>query len=278
MPAKNVNRSLLRYLVLFSAFYLSSAWSGLLVKEDVDKLFADQYLVGDIQPNMPLWPLFIKNPAEPDAKPELKAYVFETIDFEPVRGYGGKPIDVMVVMDVNGNFLESKLLDHKEPLFRSEAGIAKLTKFAAQFSGLTTRHNVEIFDFKATPRRDDKYAALHGVQAGTVSAKAITKTIMLSAASVAIAHAEAADIGQIAGAAAAGSRHKPQNEDYTPMGWADMSSNGMVSTQNFTRADIEKAFANTKAAGSDKLASAKPDETALSVHVALISVPAIGRN
>jgi hypothetical protein len=138
MPAKNVIRSLLRYLVFLSVFYLSSAWSGLLVKEDVDKLFADQYLVGDIQPNMPLWPLFTKNPAEPDAKPELKAYVFETIDFEPVRGYGGKPIDVMVVMDVNGNFLQSKLLDHKEPLFRSEAGIAKLTKFAAQFSGLTT--------------------------------------------------------------------------------------------------------------------------------------------
>ncbi|MCX7270593.1 MAG: hypothetical protein NT095_08905 [Burkholderiales bacterium] len=42
-------------MVLFSAFYLSSAWSGLLVKEDVDKLFADQYLVGDIQPNMPMW-------------------------------------------------------------------------------------------------------------------------------------------------------------------------------------------------------------------------------
>ena len=278
MPAMNVIRSLLRYLVFLSACYFSSAWSGLLVKEDVDKLFADQYLVGDIQPNMPLWPLFAKNPAEPDAKPELKAYVFETIDFEPVRGYGGKPIDVMVVMDVNGNFLESKLLDHKEPLFRSEAGIAKLTKFAAQFTGLTSRHKVEIFDFKATPRRDEKYAALHGVQAGTVTAKAITKTIMLSAASVGIAHAEASVIGQIAGASAAGSRHRPQNEDYTPMGWADMLSNGMVSTQNFARADIEKKFANTKAAGSDKLASTNPDETALSVHVALVSMPSIGRN
>jgi transcriptional regulator of nitric oxide reductase len=97
MPAKNVIRRLLRYLVLLSAGYFSSAWPGLLVKQDLDNMFADQYIVGDIQPNMPLWPLFVKNPAEPEAKPELKAYVFETIDFEPVRGYGGKPIDVMVV-------------------------------------------------------------------------------------------------------------------------------------------------------------------------------------
>ena len=278
MPFKNLISTLVRSLVLLLVCQWSCAWSGLLVKQDIDALFADKYLVGELQPNMPLWPLFTPNLIDPQAKPDLKAYAFETIDFEPVRGYGGKPSDVLVVMDVNGHFLESKLIDHKEPLFRSEAGIAKLTKFAAQFTGLTVRHNVEIFDFKATPRHDDKYAALHGVQAGTVSAKAITKTILLSAASVAIAHAEAADIGQIAGASAASARHKPQNEEYTPMGWSDLLSQKMVSVQNFTRADIEKTFADTKAAGSDKLAGANPNELALTVHVALVSVPAIGRN
>ena len=278
MSVKNLISTLLRCLLFSLVFHVHVAWSGLLVKEDVERMFSDQFIVGDIQPNMPLWPLFIPNPMDPQAKPELKAYVFETIDFEPVRGYGGKPIDVMVVMDVDGHFLDSKLLDHKEPLFRSEAGIAKLSNFAAQFKGLSTRHQIEIFDFKATPRRDDNYAALHGVQAGTVSAKAITKTIVLSAASVAIAHAEAAAQGQIAGASVTSAKQRPQSEDYTPMTWPELLSQKMVSEQNFSRADIEKAFVNTKAAGSDKLAATNPDELALSVHVALVSVPAVGRN
>jgi transcriptional regulator of nitric oxide reductase len=109
---------------------------------------------------MPLWPLFAKNPPAADAssdptasadpatqavastqatqaattpvttetattdtaatKPILMGYAFETVDFEPVRGYGGKPINVLVVMDLQGKFLASVLLDHKEPLFRSE--------------------------------------------------------------------------------------------------------------------------------------------------------------
>ena len=96
----------LRWLVVFVVCSLSQAWAGMMIKSDIEAIFADKYVVGEIQPNMPLWPLFVKNPAEPDAKPELVAYVFETVDFEPVRGYGGKPINVLVAMDLQGNFLE----------------------------------------------------------------------------------------------------------------------------------------------------------------------------
>jgi len=92
--------------------------AGMLAKPDLDKLFGGQFLVGDVQPGMPLWPLFAKSPPTADApvdqaattpasgvteaapastKPVLIAYAFETIDFEPVRGYGGKPINVLVV-------------------------------------------------------------------------------------------------------------------------------------------------------------------------------------
>ena len=268
----------LRWLAASLVFSITPTTAGMLIKSDVEALFADKYTVGEIQPNMPLWPLFTKNTEQPDAKPELFAYVFETVDFEPVRGYGGKPINILVAMDLQGNFLESKLLDHKEPIFRSEAGFAKLAKFAAQYVGLSTHHNIQIYAHTAKTSRDDVYAALHGVQAGTVSAKAIDKTIVLSAASVALAHTEAAAAGQIAGAAAVGKKIKAQDETYAKLDWETLLSRGMVSTQTFKRADIEKAFAGTKAFGNDKLAEANPNEIALSVHVALVSLPNIGRN
>ena len=278
MSLKCLLQSGVRFSACLALYVCHAANAGMLVKSDIDQMFAVQYIVGDIQPNLPVWPLFVKDPIDPDAKPTLKAYVFETVDFEPVRGYGGKPINVMVVMDVDGNFLESKLLDHKEPLFRSESGIAKLTKFAAQYAGLSTRHNIQIFAHTATPRRDENYAALHGVQAGTVSAKAIDKTIVLSAASVAMAHAEAQANGMVAGAAASGARQKPPSEHFSPLTWDTMRSRGMVSEHVLTRGQIEKAFALTKAAGADKLAAANPDELAIKLHVALVSLPSIGRN
>ena len=161
--------------------------AGELLKEDIVKIFADIFVVGEMQSGMPLYPLFSKSADMPGAKPELKGYVFESVDFEPVRGYGGKPINILVAMDTEGRFLTSLLISHREPIFRSDAGIAKLTTFAKQYEGLTVNHKIEIFGHLATARRDDKYAALFGVQAGTVSAKAIDRTIVTSAASVALA-------------------------------------------------------------------------------------------
>jgi transcriptional regulator of nitric oxide reductase len=280
-------------------------------------MFGEQFLVGDVQPGMPLWPLFAKNPPAPDApldpaaastaatpatqapstdaaapptsaetpavstKPALIAYAFETLDFEPVRGYGGKPINVLVVMDLQGKFLASVLLDHKEPLFRSEVRTAILAKFAAQYTGLTTKHNIQIYGFQATPFRDDKTANLHGIQAGTVTAKAIDKTILLSAASVALAHEEAAATGGIAGAltgAAKTGAQKAVNEHPAKLTWQQLLSRGMVNEQSFTRTELERLFAGTRAEGGDKLAATAPNETALTVRVALVSLPVIGRN
>ena len=103
-----------------------------LKKAEVDGYLSSRYLVGDINPSVPVWPLFAREPVDENAKPKLMGYAFESVDFEPVRGYGGKPINILVAIDTEGNFLLSKLIDHREPLFRSEAGIAKLTEFASQ--------------------------------------------------------------------------------------------------------------------------------------------------
>ena len=267
---------------IFSLVFLmtvSPIFAGELLKEDINKIFSDTFIVGEMQSGMPLYPLFNKSTEMPDAKPELKGYVFESVDFEPVRGYGGKPINILVAIDTEGRFLETRLISHREPIFRSEAGIAKLTKFAKQYEGLTVNHKIEIFGHLATARRDDKYAALFGVQAGTVSAKAIDRTIVTSAASVALAHLEASKLGQIAGSSASSSvKRKAEDDSFKPLTWDTLRSRGMVSEISITRGEIEKLFAGTRAEGADKTADSKPDEVALTYRVALVSLPSIGRN
>jgi transcriptional regulator of nitric oxide reductase len=258
---------------------VSPIFAGELLKEDINKIFSDTFIVGEMQSGMPLYPLFNKSTVMPDAKPELKGYVFESVDFEPVRGYGGKPINILVAIDTEGRFLETRLISHREPIFRSETGIAKLTKFAKQYEGLTVNHKIEIFGHLATARRDDKYAALFGVQAGTVSAKAIDRTIVTSAASVALAHLEASKLGQIAGSSASSSvKRKAEDDSFKPLTWDTLRSRGMVSEISITRGKIEKLFAGTRAEGADKTADSKPDEVALTYRVALVSLPSIGRN
>jgi hypothetical protein len=55
--------SLVRYLLgLFFALSVISSTAGELLKEDLDKIFAGIFIVGEKQTGMPLYPLFIKNP------------------------------------------------------------------------------------------------------------------------------------------------------------------------------------------------------------------------
>ena len=268
---------------VISALLLTVSAAGhtvTLKKSEVDNYLSKQYLVGDLNPNVPVWPLFARESASANEKPQLQGYAFESVDFEPVRGYGGKPINILVAIDTEGNFLLSKLLDHREPLFRSEAGIAKLTEFATQYVGITVRHETHLQGFRAKTSHDDKRAYLHGIQAGTVTAKAIDRTVLQSAASVARAHEEAAQAGRIIGEgdAIALTNGNLRNVEVKPLSWDQLLSRRMVEPMTLTRGQIEKAFAGTRAAGADKLAARQPDEVALQFHIALASIPEIGRN
>lgn len=186
-------------------------------KDELDKLFEDHYIVGEIQRDLPVYPLFSVNPASPDGKPELKAYVFESSEIVSVRGYSGKPINILVVVDLSGQLLSARLLDHKEPIFLDAYGVAKLTEFAAQYKGLSVRHKIEINKATDTPARNEHTAVLRGVHRGTISAKAINRTIMSAAAKVALArlNIKVVDHGDDKStdvdAAAAGSVTDPKN-------------------------------------------------------------------
>ncbi len=166
---------------------LPTANAATLWKEDVQRMVGENYVVGEVQADMPAWPLFAANPAQPDAKPELKAYGFESNDFATVRGYSGKPINMFVVIDLRGRFIDIQLLDHREPIFLRPEGTAKLQAYAAQHKGLNLRHTIQLGRPSDTASHNSQFAYLPGVQTGTISAKAISRTLMMAAANVAVA-------------------------------------------------------------------------------------------
>ncbi len=258
-------------LSLFSALSVSSdACAGLLKRDEVDKLLDSQFIVGEMQADMPVYPLMLKNPA--GGKPELKGYAFESLDFEPVRGYSGKPIDVLVAMDLTGSFIDLRLVDHKEPFFNNPTGTARLGTFTAQYTDLSLRHTVRIHDWRAATKRDDQSADLQGVNHGTVTTKAIDRSIFASAAKVAVAKLDPSI------AAAAAARRRSTRESFRPLDWDDLLARGMVRTTVIRLDDIERAYANINEPGGGKLEGLARDAPVLRFQVALLGIPSIGRN
>ena len=133
--------------VLMALCALSSrSFAGTMTRASLEPLFPAPLMLGDKSPALAAWPIFKRDAS---AGPQLVGHVFETVDLEPTAGYGGKPINLLVAIDAQGNFLDVRLLSQREPIFQSDKGNAQLAAFAAQYKGLTVRHDVQVGDRKS---------------------------------------------------------------------------------------------------------------------------------
>ena len=228
------------------ALLLVPALAGTLSKADVQALFPTPLLVGERSADLPAWPIFERHATGL----ALQAHVFETIDLEPVAGYGGKPVNLLVVLDRDGSLRSVRLLSHAEPMFTSPRGTATLAEFAQQYQGLTPEHTVHVLGPRAERRVSESTATLHGVLTGTVSAMAIDKAVLESAARVARARAG----GPAAAAAAPG-----PDDRYTRSGWTALAATGLVQPWRLDNRQVQAGFQNSPAAWRDPAGMAWPE-------------------
>ena len=66
-------------------------------------------------------------------------YVFETEPLAPLPGFSGAPINIMVTLDLEGKFLDAKLINHNEPIFVSGLGEAPLAAMQDWLDKATSR-------------------------------------------------------------------------------------------------------------------------------------------
>jgi polyferredoxin len=220
---------------------------------------------------LPVWPVYHRNQTA-EGKHALHAYVFETIDIEPVAGYGGKPINILVVMNKAGKYMDVRLLSHNEPIFQEPSRNALLAGFAAQYVDLTVQHQIQVLTPKAKREFDDQKATLHGVTAGTVSAMAMDRTIMEAAAQVAYARLDDPNAKKAAVAS------KGSNDQYERMGFNQLLAVKLLQPFSKSNRDVQARFNGTPVEGHDAEARLQPNGLALDMIVMLPGLPQVGRN
>jgi NosR/NirI family transcriptional regulator, nitrous oxide reductase regulator len=255
------------------------ATAGTLTKADVEALFPPPQLVGERLAHLPVWPIFVRT----GQGPVLQNHVFETIDLEPVAGYGGKPINMLVVLDRDGAFVMTRLVSHTEPIFRSAEGNALLDRFGQQYQGITVNHNVHVLGAKAQRAVTPTTATLHGIVAGTVTALAINRSIMESAAQVAqmpqAAHDDPAAASRADKTAReAGSDAAGPDDRYQRTGFNGLAAAGLVQHWSVINRAVEGAFAGTAGAGRDAEGVIRPNTAAVDLWLAFVGIPQAGRN
>ena len=256
-------------LLLLLTFAHAPARAGVMTRDALAKRFPPPLIIGGKDTVLPVWPIFKKNMTSTD----LVAYVFESVDFAPIPGFSGVPMNLLVALDPNGSFMDVQVLSHHEPVFLDGLGEAPLLKFVSQYKDLSLKQNLKIVTGNNSGvKKEGANVYLDGVSKATASVRIINQSVLSAALKVArkkLGFAEGRDPDLIA-------RIDEKKFDLTSA--AELFKQGLVKRVVVSNRSVDQSFADSVAARLDPQAQADPDAVFVDLDLSLVSVPTVGRN
>ena len=240
-------------------------WAGQLDAAALQARLPAPLVLGERDAQLPVWPVF-----RPETTSRsLAGYVFESVDFAPLPGFSGTPLDLLIVLDPQGRFVDVQVVSQHEPVFVDGLGPAPLLHFVEQYKGLSLRQSVRIGGPGGhhAPVGEGE-VTFDGVAKATASVRIVNQSVLSAALQVA-----RAKIGW-AGGAGAGELARVREDNWRPMDAAALQRAGLLTVLKLSAAEVEKAFADT---GVERpVAPGAPPSAELAV--AWLSTPIVGRN
>jgi len=121
-------RALLVLLFFFLSFAVTEARAEPLNRAAMERFVVPPYALGERVNDNGVWELLNSGGA-------VAGYAFETGEMAPLPGFSGAPINIFVMLDLDGHFLDVMLINHNEPIFVSGLGQAPFHRFFEQYAG-----------------------------------------------------------------------------------------------------------------------------------------------
>jgi len=208
--------------------------------------------------------------AGPEAVPAYRGstligYAYLNSQQVDAAGYSGKPIHIVVGLDLEGTIVGAKLVAHSEPIVLVGIPEQRVVAYLAHFVGYNPLRATT--EGRGPPQADI-------VSGATVTVLVMGESVVRSAVRV----ARALHLGAAAAAAQAATRViDPQAGAIAD--WPTLLREGSVRHLRLTIGEVNKAFADS----GNKAAAARPEAGAagdafIDLYAALVSQPAIGRS
>ncbi len=194
-------------------------------------------------------------------------YVFLNSGYVNSTGYSGKPIRILLALDMKGSITYLKLVEQHEPILLIGIPISRISKVLESYVGL----NIPDFVNGTTTKKVDI------VSGATVTVMIMNDTILRSAIKVARRFGLGGLRPEIKKAATV-----KKTIDMTQnklVDWKTLIGDGSVRRLAITLGAINKAFVDA----GDPIAAQRPekgapDDTFIDLYAALVSVPTIGHS
>ncbi len=192
----------------------------------------------------------------------LAGYVFETSD----TGYSGKPIKVLVGMNIKGVIVGAKVMEHHEPILLVGIPVQKLFDFVSGYVGKS------VLEMTA---QGAKRPVVDVISGATVTAIVVDDGLLRTALQV----ARTRGVAGFSAAAAAGGKVSLAEVPFVAKDWQTLLGDGSVRRLSLTEAQVDDAFRKNGVTGPDLYAApVAPESTFIDLYVTLVTPPVIGRN
>ena len=197
----------------------------------------------------------------------LLGHAYLNSQYVDTNGYSGKPIHILVGLDLEGTIVGAKLVAHSEPIVLIGIPEPKILTYLQSFVGYNPTRAAAAG--QKPPQPDI-------VSGATVTVLVMGESVVRSALRVTRA-LQAGATGAAAGAAQAARVLDPQAGAVTD--WATLLKDGSVRHLRLTIGEVNRAFVQS----GNAIAAKRPEpgaevEVFIDLYVALVSQPAIGRS
>ncbi len=230
-------------------------------KFELAEVFPDADRLGPAEGTPPTAPVF--------AGDELVGYLFLNSDVSNSIGYSGKPIHIVVGLDLDGRITGAALVGHSEPIVLVGIPERLVVEFIDGYGG------TDALQFAVPEVRDALPADI--VSGATVTIMVIDDSIKRAAIKV----ARARGLGGLTGGEpiAAGPKRSIDMSVTGTKDWITLLGDGSVRRLSLSVGQVNEAFQD---AGEDKAAgrpeSDNPEDSFIDLFVAPATIPTIGRS
>ncbi len=110
----------------------------------------------------------------------LLGYLMRTTDIAPIPAYSGKPITLLVGLDLEGQITGLKITEHSEPILVVGISDQDLEHYVEQYRGVTADQKVKLGGSER-----EGYVTIDGITGATITAMVMNATVMKSVQKVA---------------------------------------------------------------------------------------------
>ncbi|WP_425045793.1 4Fe-4S binding protein [Primorskyibacter sp. S87] len=197
---------------------------------------------------------------------ETVAWAFLTSDFVGTTGYSGKPIHVVAAIDADAVLTGVKLVAHSEPIVLIGIPNSKMVALTEGYAGL---------DLKREAETGGEGHDLDIISGATVTIMVIDDSLVRGGLKV----ARALGLGGLSPLTPGGPKREIDMGKQGVEDWHTLSGDGSVRRMTLDVGQVNAAFEATGDQRAIKRPEpGEPDDTFIDMHMALVSVPSIGKS